>query len=64
MRIRNYMAGIASPVTAYLLADLFKHHEGPFYCSSQVCGADDLLGWVFVFGWVAIYWTYTKIRDM
>jgi hypothetical protein len=63
-KMQNYLAGIASPVTAYLLADLFKNHEGPFACSSQVCGPDDLPAWVFVAGWVAIYWGYTKVRDM
>ena len=63
MKVRNYLAGIASPVTAYLLADLFKNHEGPFACSSQVCGPDDLPAWVFIAAWIGIYWVYTNLRD-
>jgi len=63
MKLRNYAAGIASPVTAYLLADLFKNHEGPFACSFQVCGPDDLPAWVFIAAWVALYWGYAKLRD-
>ena len=63
MKTRNYAAGIMAPITAYLLADLFKSHEGPFACSSQVCVPDDLPAWVFIGTWVLIYWGYTKLRD-